>query len=59
MNSPEFRLIKYDVIELNRTLLSQMTEGERILFLECIFIGYCQDCGRITGDKQCPCTNDE
>lgn len=58
MSDTMFNLLKDRVIDLNRLLLFEMTEGERILFLECMFKGYCQNCGRMTA-KTCHCTNDE
>lgn len=58
MSDTMLNLLKDRVIDLNRLLLFNMTEGERILFLECIFEGYCQNCGRMT-NKTCHCENDE
>lgn len=51
-------LVKDQIIELNRVLLLQMTEGERVDFLERIFTGYCQQCGKMIY-KTCHCQNDE
>lgn len=53
----ELKTIREEIINLNRVLLLYMTEDERVLFLKCIFAGYCQTCGATIDN--CNCLKDE
>ena len=47
------------LVAVLRERMEKMTDEERVELIGDLKEGYCQDCGRATGEWLCHCMNDE